>query len=44
MAFVDEKRYAALMAKKKKAKLTKFGDIAGARNPWLHDEARRKRK
>jgi len=29
------------MAKKKKAKLTKFGDVAGAKNPWLHEEARK---
>jgi hypothetical protein len=30
------------MAKKKKARLTKFGDVAGALNPWLHEEARNK--
>jgi len=30
-----------LMAKKKKARLTKFGDVAGALNPWLHQEARK---
>jgi len=32
------------MAKKKKARLTKFGDVAGALNPWLHEEARRRNK
>jgi hypothetical protein len=36
VAFVDERRHAALMAKKKKAKLTKWGDIAGSKNEWLH--------
>ena len=30
------------MAKKAKAELTKFGDIAGAANPGLHTEARKK--
>jgi hypothetical protein len=29
------------MAKKKKSQLTKFGDVAGALNPWLHEEARK---
>jgi arylformamidase len=40
VAFVDEKLHAELMAKKAKAQLTKFGDVAGAPNPWLHDEGR----
>jgi len=44
VAFVDEKRHADLMAKKKKAKLTKFGDIAGAKNEWLHEAARKAKK
>ena len=41
VAFVDEKRHAELMAKKAKAVLTKWGDVAGAPNAWLHDEARK---
>jgi hypothetical protein len=41
---VDDKRYEKLMEKKKKAKLTKFGDVAGAKNKWLHEEAKGKRK
>jgi arylformamidase len=44
VAMVEDKRYEKLMARKKKAKLTRFGDVAGARNPWLHDEAKNKRK
>jgi arylformamidase len=42
VAMVEDDRYDALMAKKKKARLTKFGDVAGALNPWLHKEARKK--
>ena len=41
VAFVEDKRYEELMAKKKKAKLTKFGDVAGAKNAWLHEEAKK---
>jgi hypothetical protein len=41
VAMVEDDRYEALMAKKKKAQLTKFGDVAGALNPWLHEEARK---
>ena len=41
VAFVDDERYEALMEKKKKAKLTKYGDVAGSLNEWLHEEARR---
>ena len=44
VAMVDDKRYEKLMEKKKKAKLTKFGDVAGAKNKWLHEEAKGKRK
>jgi arylformamidase len=44
VAMVEDARYTELMAKKKRAKLTKHGDVAGARNQWLHDEAKRKRK
>jgi arylformamidase len=42
-AFVEDGRYAELMKKKSKAKLTRFGDVAGAENAWLHEEARRKK-
>ena len=42
VAFVDDDRHAALMAKKAKAVLTKFGDVAGSANPWLHAEALKK--
>lgn len=41
VAHVDDDRYEQLMAKKAKAELTKFGDVAGARNAWLHEEARK---
>jgi arylformamidase len=43
VAFVEDDRYEKLMAKKAKCVLTKFGDIAGARAAWLHQEARKKR-
>ena len=39
VAFVDEKEHAALMEKKQLAVLTKFGDVAGTPNAWLHGEA-----
>jgi kynurenine formamidase len=42
-AMVDDERHAKLMEKKKKAELTKFGDVAGGRNPWLHEEAKKVR-
>ena len=42
VAMVEDERYQQLMAKKQRAKLTRFGDVAGALNPWLHEEARRK--
>ena len=42
VAMVEDDRYEEMMAKKKKAKLTKFGDVAGAFNPWLHEEACKK--
>ena len=41
VAMVDDDRYDRLMAKKATCELTKFGDIAGARNPRLHEEARK---
>ncbi len=42
VAMVDDDRYAELMKKKEKAVLTKHGDVAGAKNDWLHEEARKK--
>jgi arylformamidase len=42
VAIVEDNRYEELMEKKTKAKLTKFGDIAGALNPWLHENAKKK--
>jgi arylformamidase len=41
VAFVDDKQYEELMAKKAKCKLTKFGDVARAENEWLVEEARK---
>jgi hypothetical protein len=38
VAFVEDKRYAELMKKKERCKLTKFGDIAGALAPQLHGQ------
>jgi len=29
------------MKKKAKAELTRFGDVAGSKNDWLHEEARK---
>ncbi len=42
VAMVEDDQYDSLMAKKKKATLTKFGDVAGSENKWLHEEARKK--
>jgi hypothetical protein len=42
VAFVEDDRYEKLMAKKAKCELTKFGDIDGSKNAWLHEEARKK--
>jgi len=36
VAFVDDDRYEELMEVKKECVLTKFGDVAGAKNPHLH--------
>jgi arylformamidase len=36
VAIVDDDRYDELMAIKAECTLTKFGDVAGARNPHLH--------
>ena len=44
VAFVDAKTHAELMAKKAKAVLTKWGDVSGAPNAWLHEEAQRRQK
>jgi hypothetical protein len=41
---VEDDRYDALMSKKGKAQLTKFGDVAGALNPWLHEEGKTRRR
>ncbi len=30
------------VTKKPTAKLTKFGDVSGSENQWLHDEAKKK--
>lgn len=42
VAMVEDDRYAKLMAKKAKCELTKFGDIAGSKAAWLHEEAKKK--
>ena len=44
VAFVEDDEYEALMAKKAKCELTKFGDVAPAKNQWLVDEANRKKR
>jgi len=41
VAIVDDGRYDALMRAKDDCVLTKFGDVAGAENPALHEQARR---
>jgi hypothetical protein len=41
LAFVEEDEHAELMKKKARAKLTRFGDIAGSENAWLHDEGQK---
>jgi kynurenine formamidase len=43
VAFVEDERYDKLMEKKAKATLTKFGDVAGVPNAWLHKEAIKKK-
>lgn len=43
VAMVEDDLYKELMEKKKKAKLTRFGDVAGSENPWLHDEGRKRK-
>jgi arylformamidase len=42
VAFVEDERHEDLMKKKARARLTRFGDIAGSENAWLHDEARKR--
>lgn len=44
VAFVDDKQYEELMARKAKCKLTKFGDVARALNPDLVEEGRKRAK
>ena len=39
---VEDDHYDRLMEKKKKAKLTRHGDVAGALNDWIHEEAKKK--
>ena len=36
VAIVDDERYDELMQVKSECVLTKFGDVAGAKNPHLH--------
>ena len=40
VAFVDDDEHAALMRRKNRCRLTRFGDIAGAVNPALHRDGR----
>ncbi len=40
VAMVEDDRYEELMAVKSECELTKFGDIAGAKNPHLHEVGR----
>ncbi|MCX6096523.1 MAG: cyclase family protein [Candidatus Bipolaricaulota bacterium] len=42
VAFLDDKAYAAKIKKKETCGLTRFGDVAGAENPALHERARKK--
>lgn len=42
VAFVDEATHEELMAKKAKAEKTKWGDIAGCKAQWLHEEAQQR--
>ncbi|PKL23233.1 MAG: cyclase [Spirochaetae bacterium HGW-Spirochaetae-3] len=42
VAMVEDDRYEKLMAKKAKCELTKFGDVAGAKAAWLHEEAKKR--
>ncbi len=42
LAFVPGDEHAGLMKKKARAKLTKFGDVSGVDNDWLHEEGRKR--
>jgi len=42
VVFVEDDEYDALMEKKAKCELTKFGDIDGGKNAWLYEEAKKK--
>jgi len=42
VAFVEDSDHEKLMKRKSRCKLTRFGDIAGALNPDLHEEARKR--
>ncbi|MDR0497974.1 MAG: cyclase family protein [Treponema sp.] len=43
VAMVEDDRYVTLMEKKAKCELTKYGDVAGIKAAWLHEEARLKK-
>jgi kynurenine formamidase len=42
VAFVEDDEHEKLMKKKEKCELTKYGDIAGGKTAWIHEEARKK--
>ena len=42
VAFVEDDEYEELMVVKARCKLTKHGDVASARNPWLNEEAKKR--
>jgi kynurenine formamidase len=42
VAFVEDKEHDALLRRKNRCRLTRFGDIAGALNPALHRDGRRR--
>jgi hypothetical protein len=41
--YAEDDRHEELIKKKAKADLTRFGHIAGFRNLWVHEEARKRR-
>jgi kynurenine formamidase len=44
VAFVGDAEHERLMRRKRRCRLTRFGDVAGALNPALHREARKRRR
>jgi len=42
VAFLDDNAYAAKLKEKEACALTRFGDVAGAQNPSLHERAKKK--